>query len=112
SIKPDELSVLRHVHLIGDLLSDIIETAVQTSFENIGHGDEFDGATCRLKRVVGCPRAAPTTPDQGDLDHIGMRSGAGRPRGLFGLLRCCVAAGLAESSAGNTRNGGKTTGVL
>ena len=83
AVEPNELAVLRDIHLVFLLLLEAFKAVVELLLEHVGHGDELGGAALAGKGVVGGAGSAPPAADEGYLDEIaprGVDMGEGHPR--------------------------------
>ena len=69
-VEADELAILRHVHLVAELLLDVPIAAVEAILEDIGHGHQLDGTALDRHGVGRCAAAAAAAADQGHLDRV------------------------------------------
>jgi len=69
-VKADELPFLRHIDLVGVCLGEAIEAALETVFEEVGHGAEFYGASFCREGVGDCAGASSAAADQGQAYRV------------------------------------------
>ena len=95
-VEADELAVLGHVDLVGELLLQLRVAAVEAVLEDVGHGHQLDRAVLGRQGVGRRAGAAAAAADQGHLDRVVLggvdgRNGdprQGRGRGdLAGVLQ-------------------------
>src|SRR5258708_6098965 len=95
SVEADDLAFLRHVHLRSEAAAQLPMAVAQLRGENVGHGDEFDGAVLDAKRIFHGARAASAASHQRELNRI--------------VLLCMY---VREGHSGQGRNPGDAPAVL
>src|SRR5271157_5082946 len=90
-VKTHEAAAWRHVHLVVELVLEVLVCALDRLGERIRHGDEPDVAVRMVaQRIEGGARASSAATDQRDLDLVaarGKRGGAKLERANRGRRR-------------------------
>ena len=81
-VETDELAILGHVDLVGELLLELLVAAAEAVLEDVGHGDQLDRPLLDRQGVGRRAGAAAAAADQGHLDRVvlgGMDGGTAMP---------------------------------
>jgi hypothetical protein len=71
-VEADELPLRRHVDFLGGDVLEVLEAALQTLLEQVGHRIELDRPALRRERIGHRACAAPAAADQGQPDRVAL----------------------------------------
>src|SRR5947208_2244378 len=69
TVEANKFPIVRHIYFAGMHLVETLVRGIELVLEDVGHGDELLVAL-GFQSVRGCATAAPTTPDEGNLDSV------------------------------------------